>query len=233
MRATRRLPVLTTLPAAGPSPVPNGEPGLALHRQDWHAYEELLERMAGLGGPKIVLITGSDERIRSEVATGLGTASAVGGRRTLVMECDLARPALADIVGLEHLPGLREYLCWAASARELLQPVSLAGVATEGRRRVGQLVFVTAGRPAANGAALLASDSFPAALAKVAKAYDLVILPSGPLPSPELTAMAPEAEAMLVCIGPGQANRQGGQAIAEALEGLPEHPTGLIIHQRS
>lgn len=204
-----------------------------MHRGGWQAYEELLGGLASLGDPKVVLITGAREGIRAEVGTGLGTAAAVHGRRTLVMECDLARPALAEMVGLDPLPGMREYLCWAAGAPELLQPVSLAGSATEGRDEVGQLVFITAGRPASNGAALLAGEGFPAALAKVSKAYELVILLSGPLLSPELNATAAQAEAMIVCVGRHQATRQGSQDIAAALGGLPERPVGLVVHQRS
>lgn len=228
-----QLPVLSNLPEAGPAPVANGDRGVALRRQGWHAYEELLGSLASLGRPKVVLITGAEEGIRAEVATGLGTAAAIHGRRTLVMECDLARPALADIVGLERLPGLREYLCWAAGAAELLQPVSLAGLATEGRDDLGQLVFITAGRPAPNGAALLASDGLTAAVGKVSRAYEFVVLISGPLPSPELYATAPEADAILVCVGPTQASNGAVHQIQTALAGLPDHPAGLVIHQRS
>ncbi len=233
MRTKRRLPVLTRLPEQGPSPVAGGEPGLALHRPGWQGYEELLGALPSLGEPKVVLLTGSRERVRAEVGTGLGSATAVHGRRTLVMECDLARPALAEVVGLEPVPGLREYLCWAASAPDLLQPVSLAGLATEGREALGQLVFITAGRSAPNGAALLAGDGFTNALAKVSRAYDFVILAAGPLPSPELSAVASEADALLVCVRPDQSSGGGLREIAAALEGLPERPAGLIVHQRS
>jgi Mrp family chromosome partitioning ATPase len=205
---------------------------LAFRRAEWIAFEELNSRREELGAPRAVVVAGADEGARVRLAAGLATAAAVGGERALVMECDMARPTLASLAGLVAVPGLREYLCWAASARELLQPISLAGVATEGGEP-GQLVFITAGRDAANGAALLASESFPAALGKLRRAYDLLVLPTGPLASPELAEVLPEADAMLVCLWPEEESREGIEAAEEALARLPEVATGIVVCERS
>lgn len=233
MNAKRRLPVLTSLTEQRPTLLSEGGAGIGLHRRDWQAYQALYRGVGKLGEPKVILIAGANERVRVGLATGLGAAAAIAGRRSLVVECDLARPALAEVVGLDPVPGLREYLCWAASAPELLQPVSLAGLATEDRPALGQLVFITAGRPVPDGSGLLAGGGFLNVLGKVSRAYDLVILSSGPLPSPELSAVAGEAQAMLVCVSPDQTSGPGAEKISAALADLPERPAGVVIHQRS
>lgn len=230
MRDRRRTQVIGRIPAPPPRPGRGAE--LAFLRADWPAYEGVAEALEELESPRVLLVTGSDPREQVRVATGVGTAAAVGGARVLVMETDLARPALAELVGLLSGPGLREYLCWAADAPELLQPVSLEGAATEGSDP-GQLVFITAGRAAANGAALLAGDSFPTALHKVRRAYELVILSAGPLPSPELAAVARHSDALIVCVEPDQETRVGLQDIDAALAAFPAQPAGIVVCQRS
>lgn len=230
MRDRRRTQVIGRLPV--PPPGPGRGADLAFHRADWPAYESLAAGLLELEEPRVLLVTGGDSRDHVRVATGVGTAAAVGGMRVLVMETDLARPALADLVGLVSVPGLREYLCWAADAPELLQPVSLEGIATEDSAP-GQLVFITAGRAAVNGAALLAGESFPAALHKVRRAYQLVVLSSGPLPSPELTAVARHSDALLACIGSEHETKSGLQGVDTALAALPEQPAGVVICERA
>lgn len=227
MRSLRRMPVL-----AGVPPHPAGDEisrgSLAIRRADWEAYEHLHHGLEELGAPRVVLVTGADARTRVRVATGLGTAAALAGRRTLVMECDLAEPRLADLVGLERGPGLREYLCWAAGAAELLQPVALDGVAAERSEGAARLVFITAGRAAVNGAALLVNESFPAALGKIRKVYDLVVLPAGGLPSPDLSAVAGEVDAMLICTSE-EASEGRSPELDAAVEDLPDIPAGLVV----
>ena len=66
------------------------------------------------------------------------------GRRTVLVECDLARPRLAADLGLAPGPGLHEYLRWEAEAAEILQPLVLAGPAAAGAGE--PLVCIAAGR---------------------------------------------------------------------------------------
>ena len=152
-----------------------------------------LEAFAGLrgelGGARAVLITGAGDGRRA-AAVGLATAAAAAGTRTALLECDLAKPGLADALGLAAAPGLHEYLRGTADAEAILKPVVLAGPGSAAATE--PLVCVVAGRPAADGATLLGSERFLHAVAGLRDAYELLVI-DGPPPDGDrelLAAMA-------------------------------------------
>jgi len=142
-----------------------------------------------------VLATG--EEAKSSLALGLATAAAVEGRRAALVECDLASPTLAARLGLAAAPGLHEYLREEAEAPQILQSLVLAGPASG--HAAAPLVCVTAGTPSPDGPALLASQGFQHAIAKLRSAYDLLVLDGPPLEDPALPAAAAQADGTLVC----------------------------------
>jgi polysaccharide biosynthesis transport protein len=148
---------------------PDLRPG-TLRRRELEAYTGLLGE---LGGVRTVLVTG-DVPGRQAGAVGLATAAAAAGSRTALLECDLARPALADALGLAGAPGLREYLLGEALAEEILKPVVLAGPGSDAA--TDALVCVVAGRASDEAAALLDSERLARALAGLGETYELVVI---------------------------------------------------------
>jgi Mrp family chromosome partitioning ATPase len=185
----RRAPVLAEIGGA-----PDGARAGALRRADLDALGGLLSQLADR---RVLLLTG-EEGVKSEVAVGLAAAAGASGRATALLECDLA-----EMLGLRPRPGLQEYLRWEASAPEILQPLVLAGPASAGV--TDPVVCVVAGAPATNASALLASEGFHNAIAKLRSAYELVLV-DGPSLAPEdgsLAVAAAEADATLACVSVG------------------------------
>ncbi len=191
LRRRGRPPVLAEISAPAPS---GARPG-ALRRGDFEALVALLGK---LGDARALLVVGGEEG-KPGASLALAAAAAAAGRRTALLECDLGRPALAAALGLESAPGLHEYLRWEASAPQILQSAVLAGPASSGAS--APLVCVVAGEPSADGATLLASESFRHATAKLRDAYELLVLdgPSGD--GGAMKAAAAQADATLLCLG--------------------------------
>lgn len=217
----RKLPVLAEI--SGP---PAGEDRVwSLRREDFDRLEGVLERV---GGRKVVLVSGGEDLVRV-VSVGLAGAACAAGRRTALVECDLARPRLAADLGLSQSPGLHEYLRWEATAPEILQPLALAGSAASSSSE--PLVCVSAGRLAPDPANLLGLQSFRHMTAKLRNAYDLVVF-SGPETGSDpvpLKAIAAEADAVLAGVSSRQQSAGDQQELRVALAGLPASALGIVI----
>jgi Mrp family chromosome partitioning ATPase len=213
----RKLPVLAEL--SGPA---SGEArAWALRRAD---LEALAKVQGGLDGHRAVLV-GGDEALAGAIA--VGAAASAAGRRTALIECDLAQPRLAAELGLNLGPGLHEYLRWEASATEILQPVVLAGPAARGA--TDPMVCVVAGRPANEAATLVNLESFRHALAKLRSAYELVILAGPKLDSSDIFAAAARADTLLAAVTPAAVSGRAGRDLRARLRRLPVPTHGVIV----
>jgi Mrp family chromosome partitioning ATPase len=215
----RKLPVLAEIaePAFGSSRA------LALRRGDLQALDPV---RASLDGHGVVLVTGAEGLAASVAVAG---AAGAAGRRTALLECDLAQPRLAADLGLAAAPGLHEYLRWEATAPEILQPLVLAGPASGGA--TDPLICIVAGRRAADPATLVNLASFRHALAKLRRAYDLIVLAGPALDSIDgsLEALAAQADVLLAAVSPAGATGRPNRELRSALGRLPAPAAGAIV----
>jgi Mrp family chromosome partitioning ATPase len=221
MRGPRRkLPVLAELSG----PPPEATRAWSLRRADLAALEGLLRSLSGVGA---VLVTGAEDG-RAAVAVGLATAATAAGIRTMLLECDLGEPSLANTLGLAPKPGLHEYLRRDADATEILQPLALAGPASG--RAGSPLVCVVAGSPAEDGAALLGSEDFRHAAEKLRHAYGLVVVAAPPLDRDGelLTEAATVVDTTLAAVPGSALNGKRAKAVEVAMGRLPAPPAGLV-----
>jgi Mrp family chromosome partitioning ATPase len=191
--------VLAEIPPRSSTDDPPGR----LRRRELDELGCVLEQ---LSGARSLLVTGSGPGRRA-LSLGLATAAAAAGRRTALLECDLAQPTLADRLGLTNAPGLTEYLAGTAEIGRLLKPVVLAGPASASVSE--PLVCIVAGRPSAEGPRLFASEEFATALAGLRKAYELVVL-DGPKVDdwPSLTLLQPQVGAAIACLDSRESARR-------------------------
>lgn len=218
----RNPPVLAEISVAPPG----GERAWRLRRSDYEALGGLLNALRGF---RAVLVTG-DEEGKSAAAVGLATVAAATGRRTALLECDIARPWLAEALGLAATPGLGEYLRREAGASEILQPLVLAGPASAGATE--PLICIVAGVATSDASTPLASDDFAHAMAKLRNAYDLLVV-DGPPPARDegsLATVAAHADATLACVDRSRLRRgKPGRALKPELRRLGAPPAGLVV----
>lgn len=171
---------------------------------------------------------------KSTVSSCLAMAYAAAGKRTLLVECDLRRPVMAQRFGLPEGPGLTDYLMGNASPQEVIRVVpsvpSAAGSADGNSIAPEPLVCITAGASPPRPADLLGSERFRAFIAQVSDAYDTVLIDTAPLMTvADTLEIVPSVSAVLLCVRLHQSTRDQALAAREALERLPERPTGVIL----
>jgi Mrp family chromosome partitioning ATPase/capsular polysaccharide biosynthesis protein len=190
--------------------------------------------------PKVVLVTSAmPAEGKTTVATSLAYASAVSGRNTVLVECDLRRPMIAERLGLERAPGLIDHLLGeselADAAREISQAASGGNGNGNGKgdgaaAPAGVLTVIPAGRPTARAGELLASRRFGAALATLVEHYDAVILDASPLLSvADTIELLPRVDGILLCVRAGQTTRDQVAAARQAIERVPGRSVGVVV----
>lgn len=216
----RKLPVIAEISAP-----PGGDDRVwSLRREDFDRLGDVLDRV---GGQRVVMVSGSEDLIRV-LAVGIAGAACAAGKRTILVECDLARPRLAADLGIAQSPGLHEYLRWEATAAEILQPLALAG----SRASTGSepLVCVVAGRLASDPATLLGLQSFRHMATKLRGAYDLVVLSAPRIVSDPacLEAIGAEADGVIAAVSPQQASDGTQKVVRSVLSRLPASTLGIV-----
>lgn len=178
--------------------------------------------------PRSVLVTSAlPEEGKSTVAASLALAVAASGRSTLLVECDLRRPALAPRLEIDPSPGLVDYLKGGAGPEEILQTVALAAHGHEGD---DPLVCITAGTLSPEPAETLGSLRFAEFLRQVEEAYDFVVLDTAPLlPVADTLELLPLIDAVVLCVRSSQTTREQARRAKEALDFFPDRPTGVVV----
>jgi capsular exopolysaccharide synthesis family protein len=219
---------------AGDLPGPSG----SLAPIDAEAFRILRHNVsylaAGEGIRTLAVTSAMAQEGKSTVAACLATASAEAGKRTMLIECDLRRPVLADRFGLAAKPGLTDYLAGQANPQEIMQLIaapapSLNGASTE-VLSPAPLVCITSGTPPPRPADLLSSERFRAFVSEVSQAYELVVLDCAPLLSvADTLEVIPSASAILLCVRLRQTTREQARSVRAALDRLPALPTGIVL----
>jgi Mrp family chromosome partitioning ATPase len=230
LRGRARLPLLAEI--AGPA---EGTRTWALRRADLEALGEVLPR---LDEHRVVAMTGEGDE-PAVASIGLASVASTSGRRTILVDCGLARARLAAQIGLAPAPGLHEYLRWEAEAADILQPVVLAGPAAGSL--ADPLVCIGAGRRAVKAETLLGLQSFAHMIEKLRSAYELVLLLAPPvLEEPgSCLAVAAQADAVVAGLRAGTVEGSEGRALRAAVRNLPPPAlgsvavTGVVWVQRS
>jgi Mrp family chromosome partitioning ATPase len=192
--------------------------------------------------PRTIVVTSAvPEEGKTTVASSLAFAIASTGKRTLLVDCDLRRPALASRVGVEKSPGISDYLAGEATPEQILRPVVFSeppnlngdGAHANGGGSAAEthtLVCIPAGSPTSHAAELLGSRRFKEFLDEVTLAYDMIVIDSSPLlPVADTLEIVPLVEAVLVCAREVKTTREEARAARNALSRFPARPTGVVI----
>lgn len=182
------------------------------------------EALPDLDGPTpLVVGVGSAIRGEGRTTTALGLAMAVARdleRRVLLVELDLERPALAELLATVPRPGVVEVLAGEVTLREAIQYLPAA-----------DLYVLPAGGPPPSVARVLRSGAFRELVQAVRSAYDLTVVDMPPvLASSEVAPVSTLLDAVLLAVRAGVTPRR---LVKQATEKLGEGKVrGLVLNGR-
>lgn len=139
-------------------------------------------------------------------AANLAVTMAQGGKRTILVECDLRHPNLHSYFGLPASPGFTESLLG-----EMALPLQ--------ETAVENLRLLTGGAHAPNPADLLGSRRVDTLIAQLAEQAEFVIFSAPPVVSvADATILGSKADGVLLVIEAGKTRRDHAQKAKEMLE---------------
>ena len=169
--------------------------------------------------PQVVLVSGPEIASgKSVVATNLAVAAAQAGRRVLLVDADLRKPTVADLLGLGDRPALGEgppgsnLVYWSTAV-----PSLFAMTPRETAERPDQM---------------WAPHQIGGLLANLRSAFDLILIDAPPaLVSADTALLAPHADAALLVAEAGRSDLDALAQVAGELSGVGLTRIGAVLNR--
>lgn len=166
----------------------------------------------------LVVTSPSPEEKKSVTLANLAVTMAQGGKQTILVDCDLRKPAQDAIWGVSRSPGLSDMLLLG------LETVPLVDVGIE------NLSLLPAGTTPPNPADLIGSSRFEAALAMLASQADIILLDAPPVISvTDAALLALKVDGVLLVMQAGKTRRDQAEKAKEMLERVNARLVGVAL----
>ncbi|GAC1648850.1 MAG: polysaccharide biosynthesis tyrosine autokinase [Gemmatimonadaceae bacterium] len=157
---------------------------------------------------------------KSFVSRRLAQSFAEAGHRTLLVDGDIRRGALAAAFTSARSPGLTEYLGGAAPLSAIVR-----------RTRHPLLFLIPCGTRLQEGPELLASEGLPRLLTLVATEYDAIIVDGPPLGAgADASSLATATRNAIFVLRVGKTDRKEAKARLNAFAHLPVRRLGAVLN---
>jgi capsular exopolysaccharide synthesis family protein len=218
------LPLLGLVPAIRGSRVP------LLSETVPHDFGEAFRSLrtslvftAGAGEARVIAVTSSQPlEGKTTTACNLATALALGGSRVLLIDADMRRPGLHQIMGVENTIGLSHLLVGQARVREAVQ-----------RTSEPNLFVITAGRTPPNPSELLASERMKSFIANLGQGpFEWIVFDTPPvLAVTDAVVLAGLVSAVVFVVGSEMTRRvHAERALATLRAGKPKS-IGVVLNR--
>jgi len=166
----------------------------------------------------LLVTAATPDEEKSLTLANLAVSMAQGGRKTILVDCDLRHPRQHEIFGVAAQPGLTEYVL-EGSARPALVATGVEG-----------LQLLPAGALPPNAADLLSSRKLDAAIASLKTLADVVLFDAPPvLAVTDAALLATKLDGVLLVVSAGQSRRDRALRAKEMLEKIHVRLVGTVL----
>lgn len=195
------------------------EPGGAAS-EAYRALRTNLLYAQGDVSPAVIVVTspGAAEG-KSTLCANLGVVMAQADKRTLVVDCNLRKPAMHEIFGIPGVPGLVDVLTGGGGFQEACQ------------EPVPGLKVLPAGHPPADPAGLLGSRRLSELLDDARGRFDHVLVDSSPVGLfSEPAVLAIRGDGVLLTLDARKTRKEDARRAVRGLTAIGAHVIGTVIN---
>ena len=158
---------------------------------------------------------------KTTTAANLAITITLSGHKVLLIDADMRRPHVHQLLGTDRGPGLAEILSGAMPAGECIRETVVDG-----------LSFLPAGTPEIPPTELLDSERMRALLAASTHRYDVVIIDAPPvLAATDPIVLAPYCDAVLVVASADKTDFRALSQVKSTLEAVGVSISGVIFNR--
>lgn len=164
---------------------------------------------------------------KTTVTANLGTVLAQGGKRTVLIDADMRRPALHRLFNLSNRLGLSSFFVFQSNLdkveipKDYIQPLKTDG-----------LKVITAGKIPPNPAELLASDKMNALIQQMQSENEVVLIDSPPVMAvTDAAILATRVDGILLVVKPGYTKREAARQTVEQLRRVGANLIGVVLNE--
>ena len=172
--------------------------------------------------PKTILVTSlQPEDGKTSLATNLAISLAQLGRvEVLMIDADMRRPNLHNVLSVPQAPGLSTFLTGQAELADVIVPTS-----------VRNLSIIPSGRIPLNPAELLTSTRLPQALEGLGGRFAHIVVDTGPIFGvSDAMIVAAQVEGVVLVLRHGRASRDAAQRAIRNLMSVGAKLLGVILN---
>ena len=139
---------------------------------------------------KILFTSSISGEGKSFITTNLAATLALTGKRVIMLEMDLRKPKLSEMMGLDRNTGLSDYLIGNKSLSEIVKITPISN-----------LFLISSGAIPPNPAELLLNGSLPELLVQLEASYDYILIDTAPVsPVTDAYIISPLCDATLYVV---------------------------------
>ena len=218
-------PVLGTIPfeetAGGSALILGGQAGHARSE----AYRHLRTNLKFVDAERpvevlVVTSSGAGEG-KSSTSTNLALTFAGAGKKVLLIDADLRRPTVGEVLGLESAAGLSNVLAGQVDVQDVLQ-----------RFGSTQLTVLTSGSTPPNPSELLDSHQMSSLISAMRAKFDLVVIDTPPvLPVTDAAIVSTKADGAIVVVRYGKTRTTDAKAALDSLRAVDARVLGTVLNR--
>lgn len=187
---------------------------------------------------KTVLITSATmQEGKSTITANLGITLAQEGKKVLLIGCNLRRPSMFRLFGLERGPGTADVLIEKAKWQDCVRSVTdlvLGGMSMDDILNVPgleNLNLITYGQKPPNPVELLTSQKMDILLKDLKKYYDVILVDAPPLlPVADSIVLSKKVDGVFLVYKVGKVPRNSLRLSKERLEAVSANILGVILN---
>lgn len=156
---------------------------------------------------------------KTTTACNLAITLAQAGTKVVIVDADLRRPRVGELLGVESAVGLTSVLIGHAGLDEALQPWGRDGMAV-----------LASGTLPPNPSELLSSQHMANLLDELKRRFDIVLIDAPPvLPVTDAAVLASRCDGVMVLVRHGKTTRNQVRAVTDALKAVSARLLGTVM----